>query len=488
VSRVAAAPIALLALVALAPLGALLVRGAGAIGSLSALLPITLVTLGLAFAGTALSLAAGGGLAWLAFRAGLSARWDLAVLPAYLLPSFVAALGWIFALEPLRVRPYGPLWILAVWTATYAPLAYLLLRPALERTIPRLALASWVHGVHGIRSLRTLVPPLFLPLGSVASIIYLALLGNFGVPQILGAPVGTATLATAAYARLLSPVRADPLGDAAAVGLILAVLSVPALGGRLRQGEIGSLQALPRAHAVAARLALIAFGCIAFGLPLAGLVRKALFNPYTGAFAPQIAAAFSYPLVRSGVLHSFALASLAALILLAGAVALAPFGSALRLLRRTLDPNYLLPGTMLGLGLIFLLARTPLYATPAILLIAYVLHFAPLALRSVEAGAGGIDTLVFAARVHGVSAQRAWLRIGFPLLRPYLGAAAFMIFPLAFSELTLSALLYAPGSETLGVAVLSALNDGQYGQGAALGLLALAAALTALALPRRVTA
>jgi len=176
VSRVAAAPIALLALVALAPLGALLVRGAGAIGSLSALLPITLVTLGLAFAGTALSLAAGGGLAWLAFRAGLSARWDLAVLPAYLLPSFVAALGWIFALEPLRVRPYGPLWILAVWTATYAPLAYLLLRPALERTIPRLALASWVHGVHGIRSLRTLVPPLFLPLGSVAGIIYLALL------------------------------------------------------------------------------------------------------------------------------------------------------------------------------------------------------------------------------------------------------------------------------------------------------------------------
>jgi iron(III) transport system permease protein len=487
VSRVAATPIVLLALVALSPLVALLVRGAREIGSLSGLLPTTLVTLGLALAGTALSLLAGGGLAWLAFRAGLGTRWDLAVLPAYLLPSFVAALGWIFALEPLRVRPYGPIWILAVWTATYAPLAYLLVRPALERTIPRLALASWIHGIHGIRSLRTLLPPLFLPLGSVAGIIYLALLGNFGVPQILGAPVGTATLATAAYARLLSPVRSDPLGDAAAVGLILAVLSVPALGGRLRQAELGSLQALPRAHPLAARLCLLAFGCVAFGIPLIGLLRVALFNPYTGAFAPQFAAAFSYPLVRSGIVHSFALATLAALILLAGATALAPFGGALRLLRRSLDPNYLLPGTMLGLGLIFLLARTPLYATPLILLLAYALHFAPLALRSVEAGAGGIDALVFAARVHGVSAPRAWARIGFPLLRPYLGAAAFMIFPLAFSELTLSALLYAPGSETLGVAVLSALNDGLYGQGAALGLLALAVALTALILPRRVT-
>ncbi len=484
--RAAAAAVVFLALAALAPLGALLVRGAREIGSLPALWPVTLVTLGLALAGTATSVIAGGGLAWLAFRARLGVRWDLAVLPAYLIPSFVAALGWMFAFEPLHIRPYGPLWIVAVWTATYAPLVYLLLRPALERVIPLLALASWIHGIHGARSVRTLLPPLFVPLGSVAGIIYLALLGNFGVPQLLGAPVGTATLATAAYARLLSPVRSDPLGDAAAVGLILALLSAPALFGRLRPGEIGASPALPRAHALAAPLCLLAFGVVAFGVPLIGLLREALFNPFTGAFAPQFAAAFSYPLVRAGVLHSFALAAGAALLLLAGAAALAPFRRALRLLRRTLDPNYLLPGTMLGLGLIFLLARTPLYATPAILLIAYALHFAPLALRSVEAGAGGIDALVFAARVHGVSAGRAWLRVGFPLLRPYLGAAAFMIFPLAFSELTLSALLYAPGSETLGVAVLSALNDGAYGQGAALGLLALVVALTALALPRRV--
>ena len=41
--------------------------------------------------------------------------------------------------------------------------------------------------------------------------------------------------------------------------------------------------------------------------------------------------------------------------------------------------------------------------------------------------------------------------------------------------------------ETLGVVVLSALNGGLYGQGAVLGLVALAVALTALALPRRVS-
>lgn len=487
-SRAAAALIVVVALAALSPLGALLFRGAGEIASLASLGRTTFVTLGLALAGSALSLLVGGGLAWLAFRAGLGPRWDLAVLPAYLIPSFVAALGWIFALDPWRIHPYGAAWVLAVWTATYAPLAYMLLRPALARTIPRLALASWIHGISGVRSFRTLLPPLILPLGSVAGIIYLALLGNFGVPQILGAPAGTETLATAAYARLLSPVRSDPLGDAAAVGLVLALLSAPALAGRSRPVELGSLQVLPAAHAIVARLTLCAFGCIAFGVPLGGLVREALVNPYTGAFDPQFAAALAYPLVRSGVTHSLALATLVVVVLLASAAALAPLGGALRLLRRCLDPDYLLPGTMLGLGLIFLLVRTPLYATPAIIFVAYALHFAPLALRSVEAGTGGIDSLILAARVHGVPAARAWFRIGYPLLRPYLGAAAFMIFPLAFSELTLSALLYAPGSETLGVVVLSALNGGLYGQGAALGLLALAVALVALALPRRVTA
>jgi len=265
----------------------------------------------------------------------------------------------------------------------------------------------------------------------------------------------------------------------------LALLSVPGLGGRPRQVELGSLQTLPAAYSLAARFCLLAFGCIAFGLPVIGLLRQAFLNPYTGALAPQFAAAFASPLARSAVIHSLSLATIVALVLLAGAAALAPLGGALRLLRRTLDPNYLLPGTLLGLGLIFLLVRTPLYATPLMLFVAYALHFAPLALRGVEAGTGGIDPLVFAARVHGVSARRAWLRIGFPLLRPYLGAAAFMIFPLAFSELTLSALLYAPGSETFGVVVLSALNGGLYGQGAALGLVALAVALMALALPRR---
>ena len=405
---------------------------------------------------------------------------DIAVLPAYLIPSFVGALGWLFALEPFGIRPYGIGGILIVWVATYAPLAYLLVRPALETTIPPLALASWIHGISGVRSIRTLLPPLFVPLASVGGIIYLALLGNFGVPQILGAPAHVSTLATAAYARLLSPIRTDPLGDAAAVGVILAIVSLPAFGGRFQAVEIGTLRSLPLAYGFPARALLVGFGVLAVGIPLSGLVREALVNPYTGALDPQFGAAFAYPIARAGTLHSLLLAAIVTVVLVGFAAIMVPHPRGLGTLRRALDPNYLLPGTLLGIGLILLLARTALYGTPAILLVAYALHFAPLALRGLEAGAGGIDRLVLAARVHGVPWARSWVRIGVPMMRPYLGAAAFMIFPLAFSELTLSALLYAPGSETLGVSVLSALNGGQYGQGAALGLLALAVSLLAL--------
>jgi iron(III) transport system permease protein len=72
--------------------------------------------------------------------------------------------------------------------------------------------------------------------------------------------------------------------------------------------------------------------------------------------------------------------------------------------------------------------------------------------------------------------------VGFPLLRPQALGGFLGIFPLALSEITLSALLYAPGAETVGVAVLGALNGGLYREAAAIGLLlALVGALPLLA-------
>jgi iron(III) transport system permease protein len=364
--------------------------------------------------------------------------------------------------------------------------AYLLLRPALESKLAPLLVASEVHGVTGWKRVRALVPPLFPALVAAFGALYLTLLGNFGVPAVLGLPAQVYTLPTLAYARLFSPVSPDPLGEAAAIGLLLGLLAVPALLLYSQPTGEPSPRPLRPKRIWAARGAFILFALMAVVFPLVGLVRRALFNTFTGAFQPAFVTAWELPLVRQGLLNSLLLALLATGLLLLLGLLLAPQRGALKRLRQVLDMHYLLPGTLLALGLILLLAPTPVYATPWILLLAYLLNFAALMLRSMEAGLeSGIERLVGVGKLFGLRHGWAWWKIGFPLLRPYLAAGVFLVLPLCLAELTLSAMLYAPGSETLGVAVLSALNGGLFREAAAIGLMLMALSLLLLLVPRR---
>jgi len=437
----------LVALVALAgvlalPLLALLSRALGHLAEAGEAWDVALNSLFLSTLGALLALGLGLALGWAALLGGVGRSLEGLLLLGYFIPPFVTGMGVLFSLELLGLRLPGALAILLAWTLHYTPLAYVLLKPALGNLLPSLR-AARVHGVLGGRRVRVLFPPLLPALLAVGGALYLALLGNFGVPAVLGLPDRVYVLPTLAYARLTSPVSPDPLGEASALGLLLGLLALLLSG--------------------------------------AGLLKEALFNPYTGSLQPAFSEALAMPLVRQGLLHSFLLAMAASLATLLLALLLRPFPGAFRALRGLFDLYYLLPGTLLGLGLILLLAPTPLYATVWILLLAYLLNFASLAFRALEAGAR-VEAQVAAARVHGLSPFRAWLRVGFPLLRPQALGGFLVIFPLALSEITLSALLYAPGAETIGVAVLGALNGGLYREAAAIGLLlALVSALPLLA-------
>ncbi|WP_337867304.1 ABC transporter permease subunit [Meiothermus sp.] len=468
------------------PLLVLAWRGLGDVAILPRVLDLAGVSLLLALLGSLLCLGVGGGLAWLAFRARLHHGWDALLLPAYLVPPFVGALGFLYALQLAGLQPYGVGGILLAWTAHYAPVAYLLLRPALESKLAPLLVACEVHGVTGWQRMRALVPPLFPALIAAFGALYLTLLGNFGVPAVLGLPAQVYTLPTLAYARLFSPASPDPLGEAAAIGLLLGLLAVPALLlSSQPSGEPSPRPLRPRLVWVA-RIGFGLFALVAVVFPLVGLLRRALFNTFTGAFQPAFWAAWELPLVRQGLANSVLLALVATGLLLLLGLLMAPQRGAMKRLRQVLDMHYLLPGTLLAIGLILLLAPTPLYATPWILLLAYLLNFAALMLRSIEAGLeAGIERLVGVGRLFGLRPGWAWWKIGFPLLRPYLAAGVFLVLPLCLAELTLSAMLYAPGSETLGVAVLSALNGGLFREAAAIGLMLMALSLLLLLVPRR---
>jgi iron(III) transport system permease protein len=474
----------LVALVALAgvlalPLLALLSRALGHLAEAGEAWDVALNSLALSALGTLLTLGLGLALGWAALLGGVGRSLEGLLLLGYFIPPFVTGMGVLFSMELLGLRLPGALAILLAWTLHYSPLAYVLLKPALGNLLPSLR-AAQVHGVLGGRRVRVLFPPLLPALLAVGGALYLALLGNFGVPAVLGLPDRVYVLPTLAYARLTSPVSPDPLGEASALGLLLGLLALPAL--LLHRPP--QVEALGEGFTIpypVSRLLFGAYALLALLLAGMGLLKEALFNPYTGSLQPAFSEALAMPLVRQGLLHSFLLAMAASLATLLLALLLRPFPGAFRALRGLFDLYYLLPGTLLGLGLILLLAPTPLYATVWILLLAYLLNFASLAFRALEAGAR-VEAQVAAARVHGLSPFRAWLRVGFPLLRPQALGGFLVIFPLALSEITLSALLYAPGAETVGVAVLGALNGGLYREAAAIGLLlALVSALPLLA-------
>jgi len=113
----------------------------------------------------------------------------------------------------------------------------------------------------------------------------------------------------------------------------------------------------------------------------------------------------------------------------------------------------------LGILIAFIRVPLPIYGTIAILLIAYVARFLPLATRSANATFRQIDpSLEEAGRATGASWWHAVRRILLPLARPGLLVAFLLVFIPAFGELSATILLYTGGTETIAIAIYR-LND-----------------------------
>jgi len=144
-----------------------------------------------------------------------------------------------------------------------------------------------------------------------------------------------------------------------------------------------------------------------------------------------------------------------------------------------------IPGIILGLGILILLIRTPLYATLWIILLAYLARFFPFAMRSISAMLLSISPdLEESARANGVSWLQTMIAILLPLIKPALVAAWLMLFVVFIRELGATILLYAQGTETISVAMV-ALGEQNFGLVAALAVVQAVMLAGAFLLSRR---
>jgi iron(III) transport system permease protein len=406
---------------------------------------------------------------------------------------------------------YSPGGVVLLFGLHHAPLVFLAVRPAL-RQVPRALLeAAQVSGAGAWRSLLTIVLPLAGPaIAAGAGLAFVSCIGNFGIPALLGIPAGYSVLVTLIYQRL-SGFGPSVLPEVAAIALGLGLIAglALALQGWLRGlMQVGGADAGPAATGwqlgrwrPAAEALIWALLLAALVLPLAALLAQSLVPAIGVRLSTTTATLANYAYVlgedaaaRRAFTNSFLLAGAAAGILLLLAVPLAVLGEwrrsrAIALLSLAAELPYALPGVVLAMAMILVFLRPlpligiSLYSTPWIILLAYLARFLTLAWRPVTAGLAQVDRhLDEAAQGAGAGFLYRLRTVLYPLLAPAAGAGAILVFLTAFNELTVSALLWSSGSETVGVTIFSLDQGGESSAAAAVSVLSVLATLALIGL------
>lgn len=481
-----------------AVLRAVLDGGIGAAASGFDGLTLTAVadSVGVSLAVTLLAVAAGTAAAFVTERSSAPGRrWlRLALLLPLVVPGFVATLGWVgaygtggllFDLTGLSWQGlFGAPGVVVVLAVESAPLAYLVVAAGLAaRVEPDMERAARAAGAGAWETARTVTLPLLRPqIGAATLLVFVASMGAFAVPAVLGRPAGFSTITTRIYQDLAFSAQPEAFARVLVLSLLLMVLAVLAamsagiaLPGRalvLGGGPSGSAArtASRRSWAVAAATWLIV-GATVF-VPLIAVVLQALTR--APGLAPVPA---NWTLANiSGALdqHFFPSLGVSLVLSLTAATGAVAMGLLLAVTHRRRLGNLLLAGFALpgsALAVAVLLAYGPwLGDSLAIILLAYLAKFLALGHRPIAAALEGTaPSLTHAARASGAGPFAAFRTVVLPLLRPALLGAWLLVFLFAIHELTISSLLYGPKSQTLAVTVLELQQLGDPTVTAALG-------------------
>jgi len=470
-----------------------------------------------ALGGTLLAVVVGGVVALLVSLTDIRGRNAFVfcfVLPMMIAPQ-VVALAWLQVFGPsspllklIGLAPalgsrnplYSPEGIILVLGIQYAPLVFLTLRAGL-RTMPReLIEAALAGGAAPMTVLRTIVLPLMTPpLVAGIALCFVSCLGNFGIPAVLGIPGNYPVLPTLIYQRLagLGPavlsevaVLSMLIGFIAVIGILLQDLML-----RRRDFRISTTSSTARAFELRGwrlpvEIGLWTLSALVLFVPLVALILTSLvssvgvpINSATATLSNYDFLLFGHDAARRALVNSFSLSATAAVAIVMIAVPLAYFlvwrrSRLLRMVNLVTEMPYALPGVVLAIAAILLFLKPlpliglSIYNTVWIILFCYLARFLVLGLRPIISAYYQVDrALEEAAQVAGARLMRRLWTIIFPLVAPAATAGALLIFLTAFNELTVSALLWSSGSETLGVVFFSFQQGGDSTYAAALGTL-----------------
>ncbi|BDY16014.1 ABC transporter permease [Sulfitobacter pontiacus] len=472
----------------------------------------SLVTAGF---GTLVSVVLGSAFAFLVALTDLRAKAALVfcLMIPMMIPPQITALSWTQIMGPSSVLlktlglapPLGspqPLYsaqgIILLLGIQHMSIIFLTLRAGLRAIPQEVVEAARISGARGLRTWWQVVMPLTLPsLAAGTAITFVTALGNFGIPAMLGIPAGYATLPTLVYQKLAG-MGTSVLAEVSILAMLIGAVAVTGIltqrffQSRQRVYLVGATSrplAIPLGSArLPVEVLLWAVVCTILVLPMFGLLATSLVPAYgvplrldTVTLQAWTEVLLRQPVTTRAFANSFGLAISAAVVLMLLCLPLAwlmernPTRLS-RLFDSLLDLPYALPGVVLSIAMILLLIKLPftdatLYGTIWIIFLAYLARFFAVMFRPVQASLKQLDPAMGeAAQSVGASLFQRLRDVIVPLSAPAAAAGAILVFLTAFNELTVSALLWSSGTETLGVVIFNLDDSGETAMASALAM------------------
>lgn len=425
--------------------------------------------------------------------------WVFLFMLPMMIPPQVTALSWLqlfgpssILLNSIGLAPgfgstnplYSPEGIALLLGIQHAPLVFLALRTQLQCLPKEQIEAARLNGASLWRVFIDIVLPLCrTALWAGAAIAFVSALGNFGIPAMLGIPISYFVLPIQIY-QTLSSFGPSMLNDVAALSVLMGVL---AIGIVTLQGYMQRRHALPligmagRALSfqlgkwrLATEVLLGMVLCAILLAPLLALIATSLvptlgvpLNADTLTFAAWRAMFDNQSATWRALTNSISLSVSASLVLMLLCLPLTWLlvrypSRPLRWLYSVIDIPYTLPGVVLAIAFILLFARPlplvgiSLSGTLTIIFLAYLARFLTVCLKPVHNSMLQLDpAMEEAASLAGANFSQRLRHIVLPLLAPAAFAGALLVFLTAVNELTVSALLWSAGKETLGVVIFN---------------------------------
>ncbi|OUM97396.1 MAG: iron ABC transporter permease [Thermobacillus sp. ZCTH02-B1] len=443
---------------------------------------------------------------------------NVMIILSMLSPPFIGAYSWILLLgrngfitnlmEKIGITMptiYGFFGMVLVFTLKLFPYVYLYVHGALGSIDSSLEEAAESLGMNKLRRMLTVTFPVIMPtISAAALVVFMTSMADFGTPLLIGE--GYKVLPVVVYEEYMSDIGGDAI-IASTLSTIIVLCAVVVLflqkayvsrrNYRMSFLRPPQVQKLPFGR----RLVLTA---IAFIVAFAAMLPQftVIVTSFLKTRGPLFVAGFSLDSYRQigfklskNIMNTFLFSSIAIVLMILLGLLLSYI-----IVRRKsrmasfLDAAamfpYVIPGAVIGIGLVTAFNRPPLLltGTMAILIVSYIIRKLPFVLRSSTAILQQIDPSIEEASISlGVPPMKTFFKTTAILMIPGLISGGILSWVSTINELSSTLILYAGNTGTISVAIFNEIFKDSFGTAAALASILSFATVISLAVFNKVS-